>query len=112
MLCPSAAKNVSSIIESINMGDGAKKQDALKQLSTFSSDISFVQEFINQRGMDLLINIIEGGGWDKSIATQPLAEVVSVTLGCFLELMDHGLVLWDVVDQAFISKVSQSGDKR
>ncbi|OQV21363.1 Engulfment and cell motility protein 2 [Hypsibius exemplaris] len=105
-LCPSPTKNVSSILESINMGDGTRKQEALKQLSNHASDISFVQEFINQRGMDLLINIIEGGGWEKSPATASLTEVVAITLGCFLELMDHGLVFWDVVDQAFINKIS------
>jgi engulfment and cell motility protein 1 len=108
LLCPSAAKNVASIVESINMGDGAKKQEALRQLSFHSSDVSFVQEFINQQGMSLLINIIEGGGWDKSPATAPLSDVIPLTLGCFLELMDHGIVSWDVVDQAFISKVGRS----
>lgn len=105
-LCPSPQKNVASIIESINMGDGPKKQDALRQLHIHVSDITFAQEFINQQGTDLLINVIEGAsGWEKSPATASLGEVTAVTLGCFLELMDHGIVSWDVVDQAFINKV-------
>lgn len=105
-LCPSVIKNVASILDSINMGDGAKKLEALKQLSMHSSDVTFVHEFVHQQGMILLINIIEGGGWDKSPQTAPLSEVVGLTLGCFLDLMDHGMVSWDLVDQAFISKVS------
>ncbi|GAU96401.1 hypothetical protein RvY_07853 [Ramazzottius varieornatus] len=105
-LCPSPEKNVESIVDSINMGDGPTKQEALRQLHIHASDITFAQEFINKQGIDLLINIIEGAGWEKSPATASLGEVTAVTLGCFLELMDHGIVSWDIVDQAFINKVA------
>lgn len=91
------------------MGDGGMKQQAIQQLATFAPDPTFAQEFINQQGISLLINIVEGGGWEKSPATAALGEVTASVLGAFYDLLElHGIVSWDVVDQTFITKVSAS----
>ncbi|XP_064611100.1 engulfment and cell motility protein 2-like [Liolophura sinensis] len=76
----------------------ADKIEALKKLAQLSSDITFATEFINRQGLQLLIKIVV----DAAYSGEPLAY----TLQAFIQLMDHGIVSWDVLEEDFVKRVA------
>ncbi|CAH0714707.1 unnamed protein product, partial [Brenthis ino] len=93
----SPAKTVQDILAKINTGTEAEQIAALMKLSTVSSDITFALEFINKKGLSLIINNIETGKFK--------GNCLKFALVTFVELMDHGIISWDILENQFINKV-------
>uniref|UniRef100_A0A8C1WWM9 Engulfment and cell motility 2 n=1 Tax=Cyprinus carpio TaxID=7962 RepID=A0A8C1WWM9_CYPCA len=67
--------------------------EALKELAKLSADPTFAAEFINMEGLATLARLVE-------------SEMLAFTLTAFLELMDHGIVSWDLISVSFIKQIS------
>lgn len=94
----SPAKTVQDILAKINKGLEAEQTTALTKLSTLSSDLTFALEFINKKGLSLIINNIETGRFK--------GNSLKYALVTFVELMDHGIISWDILENQFINKVA------
>ncbi|KAL0881150.1 hypothetical protein ABMA27_002268 [Loxostege sticticalis] len=94
----SPAKTVQDILAKINKGTDAEQTAALTKLSTLSSDLTFALEFINKKGLSLIINNIETGRFK--------GNSLKYALVTFVELMDHGIISWDILENQFINKVA------
>ncbi|UYV78258.1 ELMO3 [Cordylochernes scorpioides] len=94
----SASKTAQDILEKINNGNNEEKKSSLKALESYSSDHSFAIEFINKQGLSLLINMIESDTCSH--------DFMGYALGSFVELMEHGLVSWDILEPKFIGKIA------
>uniref|UniRef100_A0AAR2L9D1 ELMO domain-containing protein n=1 Tax=Pygocentrus nattereri TaxID=42514 RepID=A0AAR2L9D1_PYGNA len=70
--------------------------EALKELAKLSADPTFATEFINMEGIGTLARLVESG-------TQ---SMLAFTLTAFLELMDHGIVSWDLISLSFIKQIA------
>lgn len=93
----SPAKTVQDILAKINTGTEAEQTNALTKLSTVSSDLTFALEFINKNGLTLIIHNIESGKFK--------GNCLKYALVTFVELMDHGIISWDILQNQFINKV-------
>ncbi|CAH2232689.1 jg5314 [Pararge aegeria aegeria] len=93
----SPAKTVQDILAKINTGTEAEQTTALTKLSTVSSDLTFALEFINKKGLSLIIHNIESGKFK--------GDSFKYALVTFVELMDHGIISWDILQNQFINKV-------
>lgn len=94
----SPARTVQDILTKINSGSETDQITALTKLSVLSSDLTFALEFINKKGLTLIINNIENGKFK--------GKSLKYALITFVELMDHGFILWDVLENQFINKVA------
>ncbi|XP_042589435.1 engulfment and cell motility protein 2 isoform X3 [Cyprinus carpio] len=72
--------------------------EALKELAKLSADPTFAAEFINMEGLATLARLVESG--------THFGEMLAFTLTAFLELMDHGIVSWDLISVSFIKQIS------
>ncbi|XP_032515062.1 engulfment and cell motility protein 1 [Danaus plexippus] len=93
----SPAKTVQDILAKINTGTESDQITALTKLSTVSSDLTFALEFINKNGLTLIVNHIETGKFK--------GNCLKYALVTFVELMDHGIISWDILENQFINKV-------
>ncbi|KAI4472071.1 engulfment and cell motility [Holotrichia oblita] len=93
----SPSKTAQDILNKLN-GTTEEKADAIKKLSTLSADTTFALDFINKQGLALIIRQIESG--------KCKGVVFAHTLLSFVELMEHGIVSWDILDGNFISRVA------
>uniref|UniRef100_A0A8B9JBZ9 Engulfment and cell motility 2 n=1 Tax=Astyanax mexicanus TaxID=7994 RepID=A0A8B9JBZ9_ASTMX len=75
--------------------------EALKELAKLSADPTFATEFINMEGIGTLARLVESG--------THFGEMLAFTLTAFLELMDHGIVSWDLISLSFIKQVYIQG---
>ncbi|PZC80950.1 engulfment and cell motility protein 1 [Helicoverpa armigera] len=94
----SAAKTVQDILGKINNASEVDQIAALTKLSVLSSDLTFALEFINKKGLTLIINNIENGKFK--------GKSLKYALVTFVELMDHGVIFWDILENQFINKVA------
>lgn len=94
----SASKTAQDILYALNNGTNDQKMVALQQLSKLSTDRTFASEFISKKGDVLLINLIE----QKKFQDVMLANC----LQSFVELMDHRIISWDVLEPPFIITVA------
>ncbi|XP_059475247.1 engulfment and cell motility protein 1 [Neocloeon triangulifer] len=94
----SAAKTTSEILHKINGESEADKLSALEKLSQLSTDNTFAEEFINKQGLKLVTTLIESGKFQNVMLAHLLTS--------FVELMDHGIVSWVVLEAPFVCKVS------
>lgn len=94
----SPSKTAQDILHKLNTGSPEEKAHAMTHLSNLSSDMTFALDFINKQGLTLIIKQIEGGKC-KGI-------VLANTLHSFVELMEHGIVSWDILNSDFISRVA------
>ncbi|CAG4985678.1 unnamed protein product [Parnassius apollo] len=94
----SPAKTVQDILAKINSGSEIDQTAALAKLSTLSSDLTFALEFINKKGLSLIIHNIESGKFK--------GNSLKFALITFVELMDHGNISWDILENPFINKVA------
>ncbi|KAF2898873.1 hypothetical protein ILUMI_07301 [Ignelater luminosus] len=78
----SPSKTAQDILHKLNLGSPEEKGQALQKLSNLSADMTFALDFINKQGLALIIRQIEG------------------------ELMEHGIVSWDILEGNFISRVA------
>uniref|UniRef100_A0A9J8A757 Engulfment and cell motility 2 n=2 Tax=Cyprinus carpio TaxID=7962 RepID=A0A9J8A757_CYPCA len=72
--------------------------EALKELAKLSADPSFATEFINMEGLATLARLVESG--------THFGEMLAFTLTAFLELMDHGIISWDLISVSFIKQIA------
>lgn len=94
----SAARTAEKLMETLQSGSSLKRKDALQQLQGLASDFTFALDFINKQGLALLISFVEE---DKSSG-----EALAYVLQTFVDLMDHGVVSWDILEHKFISKIA------
>uniref|UniRef100_A0A8C9VKA1 Engulfment and cell motility 2 n=1 Tax=Scleropages formosus TaxID=113540 RepID=A0A8C9VKA1_SCLFO len=74
--------------------------EALKELAKLSADPTFATEFINMEGIGTLARLVESG----TQRSRPC--MLAFTLTAFLELMDHGIVSWDLISLSFIKQIA------
>uniref|UniRef100_A0A8C1R2V5 Engulfment and cell motility 2 n=1 Tax=Cyprinus carpio TaxID=7962 RepID=A0A8C1R2V5_CYPCA len=74
--------------------------EALKELAKLSADPSFATEFINMEGLATLARLVESG------TQYDFGEMLAFTLTAFLELMDHGIISWDLISVSFIKQIA------
>jgi engulfment/cell motility protein 1 len=75
-----------------------EKAHAMHRLSNLSADMTFALDFINKQGLTLIIKQIESG--------KLKGAVLAHTLLSFVELMEHGIVSWDILNGDFITRVA------
>ncbi|PSN54595.1 Engulfment and cell motility protein 1 [Blattella germanica] len=98
-LTQSPSTTAHDILQKLNNGTGDDKLPALTKLSKLSTDMTFALEFINKQGLALIISHIEGGKCKPG-------NTLAYSLISFVELMDHGIVSWDILESPFINKVA------
>lgn len=98
LLQHSPSKTAQDILTKLNNGTQEEKTQAMQRLSTLSSDMTFALDFINKQGLALIIRQIESGKY-KGI-------MLAYTLLSFVELMEHGIVSWDILEANFISRIA------
>lgn len=94
----SPSKTAQDILFILNNGTNDEKINNLEKLSKLSTDMTFALEFINKQGLSLIISIIE----QKKCQDLMLAYC----LQSFVELMEHGIVSWDILESPFIVTVA------
>ncbi|XP_066250253.1 engulfment and cell motility protein 1 [Euwallacea similis] len=94
----SPAKTAQDILHKLNNASPEEKASAVATLSVLSADMTFALEFINKQGLTLIIKQIEKGNCKGT--------VLAHTLLSFVELMEPGIVSWDVLNGDFITKVA------
>ena len=92
----SATKTVADLLGVFKSGTLMEQSRCLQNLSTLSSDPTFAAEFINKSGLDLLVKMIE----DEKCS----GERLDYALKSFNELMDHGTVSWEILNEPFINR--------
>lgn len=98
MLAFSPSKTAHDILQKLNSGSNEEKVSALQKLANLSTDITFALEFINKQGLGFIIGQIENG--------KCVGGMLAFSLLSFVELMDHGIVSWDILDSPFINTVA------
>lgn len=93
----SPSKTVEEILYKINSNND-DKTSALEKLSQLSADITFALEFINKKGLSLIVTNIEGNKFKLAALAHALSS--------FVELMDHGVISWDILETPFIGKIA------
>lgn len=94
----SPSKTAQDILLKLNTGSLEEKTHSMSKLSTLSSDMTFALDFINKQGLTLIIKQIEGG--------KCKGNLLAHTLLSFVELMEHGIVSWDILNGDFITRVA------
>ncbi|XP_014275504.1 engulfment and cell motility protein 1 [Halyomorpha halys] len=97
-LTHSPLKTVADILQILNSHTTEDKTESLDKLSVLSADNTFALEFINKQGLTLVINMIGSGKYK--------GKMLAYLLISFVELMDHGIVSWDILEVPFISTVA------
>uniref|UniRef100_A0A669P0K0 Engulfment and cell motility 2 n=1 Tax=Phasianus colchicus TaxID=9054 RepID=A0A669P0K0_PHACC len=97
---PFQSRAARQLMERIQSHSMEVRLDAMKELAKLSADVTFATEFINMEGITVLTRLVESG-------TKLLySEMLAFTLTAFLELMDHGIVSWDMVSITFIKQIA------
>ena len=87
----SAAKTSKDILTCLK--EGLNIEEKLKELEPLSSDLTFASEFIKEKGLDMIIPLIETS----------TGNALKFSMLSFVELMNHGIISWDVLEHTFIS---------
>uniref|UniRef100_A0A4W5PGV6 Engulfment and cell motility 2 n=1 Tax=Hucho hucho TaxID=62062 RepID=A0A4W5PGV6_9TELE len=82
--------------------------EALKELAKLSADPTFATEFISMEGIGTLARLVESGTQYlvSFCSLLSFGEMLAFTLTAFLELMDHGIVSWDLISLSFIKQIA------
>ncbi|KAK3927842.1 Engulfment and cell motility protein 1 [Frankliniella fusca] len=94
----SPSKTAEDILSKVKSGNLDEKTQALQKLSLLSTDMTFALEFINKQGLALIISMVEEGKCQGATS--------AFCLQSFVELMDHGIVSWDILECTFINRVT------
>uniref|UniRef100_A0A3P8NSN6 ELMO domain-containing protein n=1 Tax=Astatotilapia calliptera TaxID=8154 RepID=A0A3P8NSN6_ASTCA len=92
------ARAARQLLERIQSHGIDARLEALKELAKLSADPTFAAEFINMEGIGTLARLVESG--------THFGEMLAFTLTAFLELMDHGIVSWDLISLSFIKQIA------
>jgi engulfment/cell motility protein 1 len=90
--------------DKINSGDPNLKAKGIEELATLSRDPTFAVAFISMNsgnGIQSLIAMVEKTQLTPNTDKENLANI----LGAFQELMEHGIVSWDIVGMNFVKKI-------
>uniref|UniRef100_A0A6Q2YQD2 ELMO domain-containing protein n=1 Tax=Esox lucius TaxID=8010 RepID=A0A6Q2YQD2_ESOLU len=93
-----AARAARQLLDRIQSHGIDARLEALKELAKLSADPTFAAEFINMEGIGTLARLVESG--------THFGEMLAFTLTAFLELMDHGIVSWDLISLSFIKQIA------
>uniref|UniRef100_A0A665VUL2 Engulfment and cell motility 2 n=1 Tax=Echeneis naucrates TaxID=173247 RepID=A0A665VUL2_ECHNA len=97
-LAISPGRAARQLLERIQSHGIDARLEALKELAKLSADPTFATEFINMEGIGTLARLVESG--------THFGEMLAFTLTAFLELMDHGIVSWDLISLSFIKQIA------
>lgn len=97
-LAHSPSKTAQDILSALSSGTNEEKMTVLQKLPKLSADKTFAYEFINKQGLSLIVSTIE----QKKFQDIMLANC----LQSFVELMDHRIVSWDILESPFIVTVA------
>uniref|UniRef100_UPI00398ED5E8 engulfment and cell motility protein 2 isoform X3 n=1 Tax=Pristiophorus japonicus TaxID=55135 RepID=UPI00398ED5E8 len=104
-LATSPTRAARQLLERIQSSNLDSRLDALKELAKLSADATFATEFINMEGIFILTLLVESGT-NNLLDKFSFGEMLAFTLTAFLELMDHGIVSWDMISTAFIKQIA------
>ncbi|XP_067856765.1 engulfment and cell motility protein 2 isoform X1 [Heptranchias perlo] len=104
-LATSPTRAARQLLERIQSSSLDSRLDALKELAKLSADSTFATEFINMEGIFILTMLVESGT-NNLLDKFSFGEMLAFTLTAFLELMDHGIVSWDMISTAFIKQIA------
>uniref|UniRef100_A0A4W5PII1 Engulfment and cell motility 2 n=1 Tax=Hucho hucho TaxID=62062 RepID=A0A4W5PII1_9TELE len=97
-LAISPARAARQLLDRIQSHGIDARLEALKELAKLSADPTFATEFISMEGIGTLARLVESG--------THFGEMLAFTLTAFLELMDHGIVSWDLISLSFIKQIA------
>lgn len=80
---------------------------AINDLFRSSKDYTFAIEFFKLEGINCLMEAVEASQLTNDTDIQQLVSV----LGAFQELMEHGIVSWDILTENFVKKLINFTDK-
>ncbi|XP_055376540.1 engulfment and cell motility protein 1 [Condylostylus longicornis] len=92
----SPAKITSDILKTLHSQSSNEKIKCLQDLAHLSIDLTFVLEFIKEQGLGIIISMIENPKSD--------IQILKYSLKSFVELMEHGIVSWEILETTFISR--------
>uniref|UniRef100_A0AAQ4QRI4 ELMO domain-containing protein n=1 Tax=Gasterosteus aculeatus aculeatus TaxID=481459 RepID=A0AAQ4QRI4_GASAC len=102
-----SARAARQLLERIQSHGIDARLEALKELAKLSADPTFAAEFINMEGIGTLARLVESGThWTRLGNVKSFGEMLAFTLTAFLELMDHGIVSWDLISLSFIKQIA------
>ncbi|OBS81354.1 hypothetical protein A6R68_20456 [Neotoma lepida] len=101
-LAISPSRAARQLMERTQSSSMETRLDAMKELAKLSADVTFATEFINMDGIVVLTRLVESG----TKLLSHYSEMLAFTLTAFLELMDHGIVSWDMVSITFIKQIA------
>uniref|UniRef100_A0A8C7N0G8 Engulfment and cell motility 2 n=1 Tax=Oncorhynchus kisutch TaxID=8019 RepID=A0A8C7N0G8_ONCKI len=104
-LAISPARAARQLLDRIQSHGIDARLEALKELAKLSADPTFATEFISMEGIGTLARLVESGT-QKSCHRTFFGEMLAFTLTAFLELMDHGIVSWDLISLSFIKQIA------
>uniref|UniRef100_A0A8B9HTI7 Engulfment and cell motility 2 n=1 Tax=Astyanax mexicanus TaxID=7994 RepID=A0A8B9HTI7_ASTMX len=96
---PQSSGSARQLLDRIQSHGIDARLEALKELAKLSADPTFATEFINMEGIGTLARLVESG--------THFGEMLAFTLTAFLELMDHGIVSWDLISLSFIKQAQR-----
>uniref|UniRef100_A0A4W5PIE6 Engulfment and cell motility 2 n=1 Tax=Hucho hucho TaxID=62062 RepID=A0A4W5PIE6_9TELE len=104
-VCARAARQLLDRIQSHGID---ARLEALKELAKLSADPTFATEFISMEGIGTLARLVESGTQYlvSFCSLLSFGEMLAFTLTAFLELMDHGIVSWDLISLSFIKQIA------
>lgn len=91
-----AERQVSFLLNVFTTGSTLEQKECLESLSALSGDLTFANEFISKSGLDMLIKLIED---EKCTGAR-----LEFAQKSFVELMDHGIVSWEILSDNFIMR--------
>uniref|UniRef100_A0A8C5DZL8 ELMO domain-containing protein n=1 Tax=Gouania willdenowi TaxID=441366 RepID=A0A8C5DZL8_GOUWI len=103
-LAISPARAARQLLDRIQSHSIDARLEALKELAKLSADPTFATEFINMEGIGTLARLVESG--TQCFSSCSFGEMLAFTLTAFLELMDHGIVSWDLISISFIKQIA------
>lgn len=89
-----AERQVAFLLNVFQNGSAIEQKECLESLAVLSGDLTFANEFISKSGLDMLIKLIED---EKCTGAR-----LEFALRSFCELMDHGIVSWEILSDNFI----------
>ncbi|KAI9586375.1 engulfment and cell motility protein 1 [Glossina fuscipes] len=93
----SPSKTANDALETLRTGSTFDKIKCLKELSSLSVDLTFALEFIKEQGLDIIISMIEEPSEKED-------EILKYSLKSFVELMEHGTVSWEILQNNFVER--------
>uniref|UniRef100_A0A8C8EP66 ELMO domain-containing protein n=1 Tax=Oncorhynchus tshawytscha TaxID=74940 RepID=A0A8C8EP66_ONCTS len=100
-LAISPARAARQLLDRIQSHGIDARLEALKELAKLSADPTFATEFISMEGIGTLARLVE-----SVCSLLSFGEMLAFTLTAFLELMDHGIVSWDLISLSFIKQIA------